>query len=138
MVKHPPSPKRTAALINALKIVEKRLEDVTVVVVAGSVKSSEFMVIDFTHAPAAPGIVSVSSFSGGKYLVWRVKGNVEIDISSSTGTNAVVSGLFLDGPVSQAQVTFVTRDTSTEGTWVEIRLDRAHTTNARVTAPEAG
>jgi hypothetical protein len=38
-----------------------------------------------------------SSFNGGVYLVWNVKGHVQFRISWNAGNNAVVSGLFF-GP----------------------------------------
>lgn len=66
---------------------------------------------------------SVTAFGSGKYLVWRLKGNVEIDITSTVGTaaaNAVVSGIFLDGPAGQAQVSFVGQDAASEGTWTGV------------------
>jgi hypothetical protein len=39
---------------------------------------------------------TVSSFNGGKYLVWNIKGNVIFKVTSTAGTNAVVSGIFFD------------------------------------------
>ena len=44
---------------------------------------------------------TVSSFQGGEYLVWDVSGNVQIKVTSLAGSNAVLSGLFLD-PVNAA------------------------------------
>ena len=41
---------------------------------------------------------TISSFSGGTYLDWRVSGNVLIKITNLAGANAVLSGLFLDSP----------------------------------------
>ncbi len=39
---------------------------------------------------------SISSFQGGVYLDYAVSGNIVITITSKTGPNAVLSGLFLD------------------------------------------
>ena len=50
---------------------------------------------------AATGAVldsrAVSGFSGGKYLVWTVKGHVRIQVVRTGGANAVVSAVFF-GP----------------------------------------
>jgi S-formylglutathione hydrolase FrmB len=49
---------------------------------------------------AATGAVldteTVASFGGGEYLQWRVSGHVLIRVTATGGTNAVLSGLFLD------------------------------------------
>ena len=39
---------------------------------------------------------TVSSFSGGEYLVWDVSGNVTFKITKVAGVNAVLSGIFFD------------------------------------------
>ena len=36
----------------------------------------------------------VSSFSSGIYLIWNIRGHVTIDVTSTGGPNAVVSGIF--------------------------------------------
>ena len=38
---------------------------------------------------------TVSSFLGGQYLIWNVKGHVLIQFTRTAGPNAVVSGVFL-------------------------------------------
>ena len=40
----------------------------------------------------------ISSFGGGQYLVWDVKGHVRIVVTLTGGSNAVLSGLFF-GPL---------------------------------------
>ena len=37
---------------------------------------------------------TVSSFSGGEYLSWNLKGDVDFVITDVTGASAVVSGIF--------------------------------------------
>jgi hypothetical protein len=37
---------------------------------------------------------TLSNFSSGAYLVWNISGHVRINVTSSGGTNAVVSGVF--------------------------------------------
>ncbi|MGA3293854.1 MAG: hypothetical protein ABSE45_07720 [Candidatus Acidiferrales bacterium] len=37
---------------------------------------------------------TISSFTGGVYLVWNISGHVTIAITSNTGPNAVISGVF--------------------------------------------
>ena len=41
---------------------------------------------------------NVQSFSGGVYLVWNLQGHVILRLTSTGGTNAVLSGLFFDAP----------------------------------------
>jgi hypothetical protein len=41
---------------------------------------------------------TISSFHGGKYLVWNISGNVTFRITRLAGPNAVVSGVFFGGP----------------------------------------
>ena len=37
---------------------------------------------------------AVSSYNGGKWLVWSVSGNVKIRITRTAGANATLSGVF--------------------------------------------
>ncbi len=74
---------------------------------------------------------SLTAFTGGRYLVWDITGNVNIAVTSNAGLNAVVSGLFF-GPGAAPTPTptatptptpgaggasFVTTDTTTQGNW---------------------
>ena len=43
---------------------------------------------------------TISSFTNGVYLDWKVSGNLVITITSEAGANAVLNGLFLDPTVS--------------------------------------
>ncbi len=49
---------------------------------------------------AATGTVlnsqNVSAFSGGKYLVWEIKGRVKVTFTRTSGYNSVISGIFFD------------------------------------------
>ena len=56
---------------------------------------------------------TVSDFSGGKYLVFDVKGSVKLRFTT-LAVNAVLSGLFLDAVPSAA---FVSADAATQGAW---------------------
>ena len=51
-------------------------------------------------ASAATGAIldteSISNFSGGVYLQWKVSGNVIISFTNLAGPNAVVNGIFFD------------------------------------------
>ena len=57
---------------------------------------------------------SLSSFTGGVYLVWNLSGHVQIHVTATGGPNAVVSGLFFGGGGSAA---FVKIDSATQGNW---------------------
>ena len=59
---------------------------------------------------------TVSNFSDGVYLDWRVSGNVVITVTCLAGPSAVLSGLFLDAPPITAIP--VNRDTTTQGNWI--------------------
>jgi hypothetical protein len=61
---------------------------------------------------------TISSFSNGEYLVWNLSGHVTLKVTLTGGANAVVSGLFFDGPAATAS--FVGTDTTTEGTWMGV------------------
>jgi len=68
---------------------------------------------------AATGVVldteTVSSFSGGVYLEWKVTGSVLIQVTNLAGPNAVLSGLFLD---ATASAVLVGQDSTTQGSWL--------------------
>jgi YVTN family beta-propeller protein len=59
---------------------------------------------------------SLSSFGSGVYLVWNVTGHVKLRFTQNAGYNAVVSGVFFGGP-NGPSATFVTTDTTTQGSW---------------------
>ena len=63
----------------------------------------------------------VSSFNGGAYLVWDLKGHVQVRFTNTGGVNAVLSGLFFATTASaspnSASASFVTLDRTTQGTW---------------------
>ena len=62
---------------------------------------------------------NVQSFSGGVYLMWNLQGHVILRLTSSGGTNAVLSGLFFDAPAgtSTTTATFIGSDPTTQGNW---------------------
>lgn len=52
---------------------------------------------------------SLTGFSNGQYLVWRIQGHVRLDIVRTAGANAVSSGLFFDAaPVTGQPVATLT------------------------------
>ncbi len=74
---------------------------------------------------AATGAVlstqTVSSFQSGTYLDYAISGNVLITFTKLSGTNAVLSGLFLDStttPTPTPTATFLKQDATTQGTWI--------------------
>ena len=60
---------------------------------------------------------SVSSFTGGVYLVWTVSGHVSAVITRTAGSNAVVSGIFFGPPPVTSSAAFARTDTTTQGAW---------------------
>ena len=81
---------------------------------------SESVTISNAVTGAVLSTQTVSSFSSGVYLEWAVSGNVLITIRKIAGSNAVLSGLFLDASavVQNASAAFVGQDTTTEGNWI--------------------
>jgi hypothetical protein len=75
-----------------------------------------------TISDAASGTVlstqTVASFNAGVYLDYAVSGNVVITFTHTGGTNAVLSGLFLDPATSPATATFLKHDATTKGAWI--------------------
>ena len=75
-----------------------------------------------TISDAATGSVmdteTLSSFSGGVYEVWTISGHVKITITNLAGPNAVLSGLFFGTPISPPTATFLSSDTTTQGSWM--------------------
>jgi uncharacterized delta-60 repeat protein len=61
----------------------------------------------------------ISDFASGVYLTWDVSGSVTFRVTRTAGSNAVISGLFLDSntPVTPATAAFVKTDTTTQGAW---------------------
>jgi hypothetical protein len=85
------------------------------------VARSEIVTISNATTGALISTKTVSSFQSGVYLEWAVSGNVLFTITSTTGSNAVLSGLFFGPPAtaaSTATASFINLDTTTEGTWI--------------------
>ncbi len=61
---------------------------------------------------------TVSSFTGGVYLNWKMSGDVVITITRESGVNAVLSGIFIDPPPQASSATFLQTDTTTRGSWI--------------------
>jgi hypothetical protein len=67
---------------------------------------------------------SASNFSGGKYLIFDVTGQVQLQFTNTSGPNAVLSGLFFGAPGSPTlpassapAAAFVSADAITQGSW---------------------
>ena len=64
---------------------------------------------------------TISSFTSGVYLDWKVSGNLVITITRQAGANAVLNGLFLDptsSPPPTATASFLKQDATTQGSWI--------------------
>lgn len=80
-------------------------------------RSETIQVLDAT-TQAVLDTRSLSSFTGGVYLVWTITGHVTISISQNGGPNAVVSGVFFGGSSTiTSAATFLRSDTTTQGNW---------------------
>src|SRR5262249_34901820 len=72
---------------------------------------------------------TISSFSSGVYLDWKVSGHLLITITRQVGANAVVNGLLLDShapppppppPPATRTASFLTHDRTTKWSWIGI------------------
>jgi hypothetical protein len=61
---------------------------------------------------------TISSFSGGMYLDWSIKGHVTITFSGHSHDRPVLSGIFFDPPAATA--TAIGRDATTQGNWIGV------------------
>ena len=59
---------------------------------------------------------SISSFSSGEYLQWKISGSVVIRVTCLSGVNAVISGVFFDP--NDASASLVKSDPATKGNWL--------------------
>ena len=59
-------------------------------------------------------IRTLSNFTNGVYVVWNISGNVKINVTVTSGPNAVVSGVFFGGAHT---VALLSKDTTTQGAW---------------------
>jgi len=57
---------------------------------------SETITVQNAATNALLNTQTISKFSGGIYLVWNVAGSVKITVTSISGPNAVISGVFFD------------------------------------------
>lgn len=63
---------------------------------------------------------TISSFSGGLYISWEVRGRFKVRVKNMGGANsdAVVSAFFIDLPAVETSASFSGLDTTTKGDWV--------------------
>ncbi len=85
-------------------------------------QSSPSRVEQIQISDAATGTVlsteTVSSFTGGVYLNWKVSGDVVITITRESGVNAVLSGIFIDPSAPTSSATSLEAATTTQGSWI--------------------
>ncbi|HEX5731197.1 MAG TPA: PKD domain-containing protein [Blastocatellia bacterium] len=72
---------------------------------------------------------TVTDFRNGKYLVWRVTGNIKIVLTNLSGWNAVVSGIFFDP---------TTAPTPPSGTNLALGRPATQSSNANIANPNPG
>ena len=63
---------------------------------------------------------TISSFSNGLYLDWKVSGNLLITITNQGPANAVLNGVFLDPPASASTASVIKLDTTTQGNLIGV------------------
>ena len=85
-----------------------------------SAKRAETINIVDAASQALLSTESFSSFSGGIYETWNIKGHVQIKVVFTGGNNAVVAGVFFDtggAAAPSATATYTGADTTTLGLW---------------------
>jgi hypothetical protein len=92
----------------------------------GGTRSETIQIMD-ANSGAQLDTRSISRFVNGIYLVWNMSGHVRVNITCTSGSNAVMSGIFFAGagagavstpapnPTPGAAATFLKLDTATEG-----------------------
>jgi hypothetical protein len=80
---------------------------------------------------------NVSNFTDGQYLVWQIKGRVQIRITLTGAMNAVASGLFFGtgGTPPGPTASFVREDNSTAGSWKGVYGGAGHVMYGEAAAP---
>jgi len=80
-------------------------------------RSETVQILDATTA-AVLDTRSISSFTGGAYLVWNISGHVTISVTQNSGPNAVISGVFFGGSSTiTSSASFLRSDATTQGNW---------------------
>jgi hypothetical protein len=83
-------------------------------------RSETIQVLDATTT-AVLDTRNISGFTNGIYLVWNISGHVTISVTSTSGPNAVVSGIFFGTGTpntnTASAATFTGTDTTTQGNW---------------------
>jgi subtilisin family serine protease len=81
----------------------------------------------------------LSSFGGGAYLVWQLKGHVQLRFTNeSPGSNAVLNGLFFGAASPAGSASFVKVDAARHGSWRGADAPGAATLGARPTDANSG
>jgi hypothetical protein len=81
----------------------------------GSTRSEQIQLIDVATG-AVVDTETVSMFNAGIYLNLSLSGSVLIQITRLSGSNAVLSGLFIDVP--HASASLLETDPTTQGNWI--------------------
>lgn len=75
-----------------------------------------------TQTIPGPSSPNATAFTNGVYLVWTISGHVTLQVTTNSGPNAVVSGVFFGGSTaiapSVASASFVKFDNATLGNWI--------------------
>ncbi len=105
-----------------LDLIDGQLHDIELYFL--DLQSSPSRVEQIQISDAGSGTVldteTVSSFTGGVYLDWKVQGDVTITITHQAGVNAVLSGIFVDpAATTSSSATFLKTDTTTQGSWIK-------------------
>jgi hypothetical protein len=84
-------------------------------------RQQRFDLVDATSG-AVLDTRTISSFSGGQYVVWTIQGHVAVKVTRLNGPNAVVSGVLVGGagaasPSAGASAGFLSTDSVTQGSW---------------------
>jgi hypothetical protein len=78
-------------------------------------RSESIKIVD-ANSGASLNTQNISSFSGGMYLVYIIKGHVTVTVTSNGGPNAVVSGVFFGTSTASASQPVTTPVTTTTAT----------------------
>jgi hypothetical protein len=80
----------------------------------GGVRAETITIVDANNPSNVLDSESLPNYRNGVYLVWNISGHVKINVTLTSGVNAVISGVFFGGG---AMASYVGVDTNTQGNW---------------------
>jgi hypothetical protein len=99
-------------------------------------RAETIQIVDANNPSNVLDSESLWNYQNGVYLIWKVSGNVTINVTWMAGSNAVISGVFFGAQSQTATASFTQADTTTRGNWSgKYGVDGYSITNAGQSIP---